>query len=79
MEFHILSTLGFDITFPTSHRFLERYMKMLGDSPIVMFYSQFLIELSLIDIRMLVYPSQVVAASAISLAYKTLSRDHLHQ
>jgi len=31
MEFLILSTLSFDITFPTSLRFLERYMKLIGE------------------------------------------------
>jgi cyclin B len=31
MEFSILSTLSFDLTFPTAHRFMERYSKLLGD------------------------------------------------
>lgn len=31
MEFHILSTLSFDCTFPTPYRFLERYLKVLGE------------------------------------------------
>jgi hypothetical protein len=31
MEYNILNILSFDITFPTIHRFLERYMKILGD------------------------------------------------
>jgi hypothetical protein len=53
MEFHILNTLSFDITFPTSLRFLERYMKLIGEDQNVMNYSQFLIELALVDIRML--------------------------
>lgn len=74
MEFHILSTLGFDITFPTSLRFMERYLRMLGDDPVIANFSQFLIELALIDIRMLKYPAQVVAASAITLAYKSMAR-----
>jgi hypothetical protein len=53
MEFHILNTLAFDITFPTSFRFLERYMKLLDVDANVLNYSQFLIELALVDIRML--------------------------
>lgn len=55
MEYHILSTLSFDVTFPTSNRFLERFMKLLGDDQQVTNYAQFLIELGLIDIRMLQY------------------------
>ena len=39
MEFHILNALSFDFTFPTSLRFLERYMKLIGEDPNVMNYS----------------------------------------
>lgn len=35
MEYTILSTLSFDITFPTSFRFLERFTKLMGDDTIV--------------------------------------------
>lgn len=77
MEFLILSALQFDLTFPTSLRFLERYMRMLGEDSDVIAYSQFLMELALIDVRMLVYPSSVLAAAALSQAYKTITR-HLH-
>ncbi len=31
MEYQILNILSFDITFPTTHRFIERYMKLVGD------------------------------------------------
>ncbi|CDW78450.1 UNKNOWN [Stylonychia lemnae] len=73
MEFNILSVLSFDITFPTANRFLERYIKLLGNDHDIWSYAQFFIELALIDIRMLQYDSSVVAASAICLAYKDLS------
>lgn len=56
MEFHILSTLSFDITFPTAHRFLERYMKILGDDQTVSIFAYFFVELALVDIRLLQYP-----------------------
>jgi G2/mitotic-specific cyclin-B, other len=36
MEFLILSALSFDLTLPTSLRFLERYMRMLGEDESVM-------------------------------------------
>ena len=75
MEYLILNALSFDITFPTTNRFLERYMKLLGDdqNQCVTNYAYFLIDLTLLDIRMLYYPSSMVAASAICFAYKTLS------
>lgn len=71
MEFLILSTLEFDLTFPTSNRFLEKYIKLLDDDQTVMQYAQFLIDLALVDIRMLQYTPSVITASAIIFAYKT--------
>lgn len=74
MEFMILSSLSFDLTFPTTHRFLERYTKMLtleDDSPVV-HLAYFFVDLSLLDVRMLVYPSSCIAGSALCFAYKTL-------
>jgi hypothetical protein len=73
MEYLILSALSFDVTFPTANRFLERYIKLLGNDGDIMSYAQFFIELALIDIRMLQYDSSVIAASAICLAFKDLS------
>lgn len=72
MEFSILSTLSFEVTFPTSNRFLERYMKLLGNDIDAMNFAQFLIELGLIDIRMVQYSASIVAASALCLAYKIM-------
>jgi G2/mitotic-specific cyclin-B, other len=70
MEFSILSTLSFDCTFPTPYRFLERYVKLIGEDSTLHNYALFLIELALVDIRMLQYPPSVMAASALCLAYK---------
>jgi cyclin B len=52
MEFLILSALSFDLSFPTPFRFLERYMKMLGEDSSIMMMSLFLMELALVDVRM---------------------------
>ena len=70
MEFHILNTLNFDLNLPTPLRFLERYIKFFNDDATLMHYAQFLIELSLVDIRMNQYTPSFLAAAAISLAYK---------
>lgn len=77
MEFMILSSLSFDITFPTMNRFLERYMKLLGDedNSCVTNLAYFMIDLSLIDIRMTAYPASCITASAICYAYKTVQRN----
>jgi len=39
MEYMILSTLSFDVTFPTANRFLERYIKLLGNDNDIMSYA----------------------------------------
>lgn len=77
MEFLILSALQFDLTFPTALRFFERYLKNLavGDNDQDLSnLSQFLIELALIDVRMLQYPSSIIAAAALCQALRTMAR-----
>lgn len=39
MEYHMLMTLSFDITFPTALRFLERYTKLAGDDLAIQYYA----------------------------------------
>lgn len=39
MEYNILATLSFDLTFPTPFRFLERFSKLLGDDIVVFQYA----------------------------------------
>jgi G2/mitotic-specific cyclin-B, other len=73
MEFSILSSLSFDLTFPTTHRFIERYSRLIGCDSRVTNFAYFLSELALIDIRMLQYNSSVTAASALILAYKIVT------
>jgi cyclin B len=74
MEFLILNTLSFDVTFPTSHRFLERYTKLLRDecSSSAVHYAYFLMDLALLDVKMLQYSSSLLAASALGHACKFL-------
>ena len=79
MEFLILNSLSFDITFPTVHRFLERYTKLLihETTSSVIHYAYFLIDLALIDMRMLQYSCSLLAASALGHAFKTLPQGSL--
>lgn len=55
MEFYILSLLSFNLSIPTCNRFLERYLLLIGADNYqpVLYLSKFLIELSMMDIRML--------------------------
>ena len=77
MEFHILNCLSFDVTFPTIYRFLERFSGKLNEltgnsDPALFSLSQFFLELSLLDLRMLIYKPSVMAVAALCLAHKTI-------
>jgi cyclin B len=74
MEFLILSSLSFDLNFPTCYRFLERYMRILGEDPHVMTLALFMMELALIDVRMVQYPPSILAAASLCQAYKSITR-----
>jgi cyclin B len=53
MEFHILSTLDFSISSPSSYRFLERFGKIANANSKQLCLARYLIELPLIEYRML--------------------------
>ena len=74
MEQSILSALGFTITIPSSYRFLERFNKVANGNPKLWNLARYLIELPLIEQRMLKYCPSKLSASAIYLAQKILLR-----
>ena len=68
MEKDILLTLDFQVTAPSSYRFLQRFRRLsvtLNDDE-VFFYAQYLQEVALLDATLLKFrPSQLAAASLI--------------
>ena len=68
MEQAILTVLEFNITSPSAYRFLERYNKVVSGDIIQFNLSRYLIELPLIEYRMLKYTPSNIAASAVYLA-----------
>ena len=78
MESRMLTDFQFDLTNPTSYRFLERFAQVC-ETPTEMWYlAQYLIELPLIEQRMLSYTPSNIAASALYLARKILMRQDGH-
>lgn len=49
MEHSLLSTLEFNVTMPSSYRFLERFAKIADASPKMLNLARYLIELPLIE------------------------------
>ena len=74
MEATILSILDFNICTPSSYRFLERFAKIAKVSSKQFSLAQYLIELPLIEYRMLKYCPSNLAASALYLAFKIIPR-----
>ena len=68
MEYNILNVLSFDLTFPTTFRFLEKIGKRINADDKIIQFATFLIELALVDMRMLRFNPSLVAASALMLA-----------
>jgi len=75
MERSILITLEFNITTSSSFRFLQRFSKVAKAKDQVFHLAQYLIELTLIEQRMLVYKPSQIAASALFLAFKIMYRE----
>ena len=70
MEEKILSSLNFDLFYPTQWHFLECYKKTLKLNKITFFLAWYLMELSLIDINIINYKGSIIASSAVLLAMK---------
>ena len=74
MEMSILTTLQFNITSPSAFRFLERFRQVAKLDDQQWNLARYLIELPLIEQRMLVYKPSLLAASAIFLANRIINQ-----
>ena len=72
MERSILVTLQFNVTVPSSYRFLQRFCKIIKAQDKLFHLAQYIVELTLIEQRMLVFKPSQIAASALWLALKIL-------
>ena len=73
MEYKMLKSLNFDITFPTQWSFLEIFRKKLNLDQKTFNLAWFLMELSLINYKMLRFKMSQIASSAIFIAIKSLN------
>ena len=70
MEENMLSTLNFELFYPTQWHFLECYKKKLFLNDITFFLAWYLMELALIDINIINYKGSIISSSAVLLALK---------
>lgn len=77
MEYKMLTTMNFNITTPSSYRFLERIYKLCPEADDRVFnLSRYLIELSLVEYRMLKHHPSMLASAALFLSMKILKKEH---
>lgn len=72
MEVSILETLGFDLTFTTSLRFLERYIILAECDSRIMAMSKYILELSLVEVRLNKWNQSLIASAAIFVSKKIM-------
>lgn len=73
MEYAMLTTLNFNVCTPSSFRFLERFSKVASFDDKQLCLARYLIELPLIEYKMLKHCQSNIAASALYLSMKILS------
>lgn len=76
MERDILLSLDFNMTSPSLYRFIERYIKLSSSDDLIMNFSRYIIELTLIETSMYKWKTSQIAASAVYVARKVLKRQH---
>jgi len=74
-EGKILAALKFNITTPSSYIFLERYAKVHGVDERTLNLARYLIELALVEYKLLKYSPSNIACSALYLACKVLKKE----
>ena len=72
MEMEILSTLNFNVTFPTPFRFIEIYKQILNFDDKTFTFAWYCLELCLIEYKMIKYKPSFLAACSVFCAYRLL-------
>lgn len=75
MEGKIIACLNFNLTTPSSYRFLERYAKVAGFDEKAFQLARYLLELATVEYKMIKYLPSNIACSAIYLVNKIHKRE----
>lgn len=75
MEGKILSTLEFNLTSTSSLRFLDRFVKLSDANDKGFFLAKYILELCLVDYKMLKYQPNLLAAAGLYLSNKILKKN----
>lgn len=72
MEYLMLKKFDFNVTVISSFRFIERFIRLAQETEDIFFLAQYVIELSLIEYKMIKYKPSLLASGAIYLARKIM-------
>jgi hypothetical protein len=73
-EYKMLKNLDFQASHCSSYRFLLRYWKVSEADPFILNMARYLLELSLVEYRMLVHCPSNLASAALYLALKIVKK-----
>jgi cyclin B len=79
MEGKIISTLQFNLATTSPFRFLERYARIAKLDTKFYYFARFLLELSLIDYKMLRYPPSQLGVATVFLANKLCGHNEINE
>ena len=77
MEVDILAALEFNVTMPSSFRFTEFFNFFIKYNPIVFNFTLYLLELSVVDYKMLKYKASLLASAVIYVSTKLLHKENI--
>jgi len=75
MEGKIISCLNFNLTTPSSYRFLERYSQVAGFDEKSFCLARYLLELATVEYKMMKYTPSTIACSAVYLVNKIQKKE----
>ena len=62
------------MTIISSYRFLERFTKLSQDSDATFYFTQYMLELALVEYKMIKYKPSMLASGALYLAHKIMGK-----
>ena len=77
MESDILSTLEFNITMPSSYRFVEMFNYFIKYDELIVNFMQYLLDLCLVNYKMMKYKCSLIAAAIVFVASKLLHKEKI--
>lgn len=77
MELDILGTLEFNITMPSAYTFVQTYHHFIKYQDLVMNFTYFLLELSIVDYNILKHKASLLAAAVLYVSTKLLHKENI--